>query len=279
MSTPLIEISQIEHLLRNYARPFLMKVVGAFILWFLAELLIKSLKRILIRALERKSVDPTLVVYAKHSLGLGLKALALILILGIFGVETTSFSAILAAAGVAIGVAWSGLLSNFAAGIFLILFRPFKLGDLIQAAGVTGVVREIGLFATSIDNGENLRHFVGNNKLFSDTILNYSRNESRIATFRIQLAHSVDPIEAIETLKPFLEGIDGANAAPMISGEITEFNPMGTVIQMKIPCQPAKYAALVSEGNRRISRALREKSFPIPEIRAVFPASAGRSES
>jgi len=279
MKSPLLELNEIDLLFKNYLLPFFLKIIGAFLLWFFADLVIRALKRILIRALERKHVDPTLVVYAKHSLGLGLKALAIILILGIFGVETTSFSAILAAAGVAIGVAWSGLLSNFAAGIFLIIFRPFKLGDSITAGGVTGVVREIGLFATSIDSGDNLRYFVGNNKLFGDNILNYSLNEYRIASFRIQLAHGVDAMSAISQFRVRLETLEGVRKDPALSGEIVEFNPMGTVIVLKAACHQKAYASVLNEGNRMIAEVLRDSAFPIPEVRASFLNLSGRSES
>ena len=91
-------------------------------------------------------------------------------ILGVFGVETTTFAALIAAAGVAIGLAWSGLLANFAAGAFLVILRPFKVGDFISAGGIMGTVKEIGLFVTTIDTLDNVKTFVGNNKLFSDNI-------------------------------------------------------------------------------------------------------------
>ena len=279
MNSSVLDPGHVEIILSKYLLPFFLKVIGAFLLWFLADLLIRALKSILIRGLEKKQVDPTLVMYAKHSLGLALKAVALILILGIFGVETTSFSAILAAAGVAIGVAWSGLLSNFAAGIFLILFRPFKLGDTIHAGGVTGVVREIGLFATSIDNGENLRIFVGNNKLFSDNILNFSRNEYRIASYRIQLAYSVDPLIALEKFKNKLSSMDGVLVDPELTGEIAEFNPMGTVILLKVATRPENHPTVLNEGNRKIAELLRSESYPAPEIKLPISPSAGRSES
>src|SRR5262245_30670215 len=99
--------------------------------------------------------------------------IALVLgILGYFGVETTTFAALFAAAGVAIGMAWSGLLGHFAAGAFLIVLRPFKTGDFVTIAGVTGTVREIGLFATAIDTPDNVHTVIGNNKVLSDTIVN-----------------------------------------------------------------------------------------------------------
>ena len=120
---------------------------------------------------------------------------------GYFGVETTSFAAILAAAGVAIGMAWSGLLANFAAGAFMIVLRPFKVGDFVTAAGVTGTVKEIGLFVTAMVTPDNVLTMLGNNKIFSDTIQNFSANPFRRVDLKAQLAHSVDHNEAIRLLK------------------------------------------------------------------------------
>ena len=97
-------------------------------------------------------------------------------ILGFFGVETTTFAALIAAGGVAIGVAWGGLLANFAAGAFLVFLRPFKVGDFVTAGGVTGTVEAIGLFGTTINTPDNVHTIVGNNKIFSDTIQNFSAN-------------------------------------------------------------------------------------------------------
>ncbi|MBU6153185.1 MAG: mechanosensitive ion channel family protein [Bdellovibrionales bacterium] len=279
MISSLMDPLQIEILFKKYLLPFFLKVIGAFLLWFFADLLIRAIKGLLIRTLVRKQVDPTLVTYAKNSVGLALKALAVILILGIFGFETTSFSAILAAAGVAIGVAWSGLLSNFAAGVFLILFRPFKVGDTVSAAGVTGTVREIGLFATIIDNGDNLRYFVGNNKLFSENILNYSSNEYRMATFRIQLDHSVDSKDAIEKIRATLETVEGALQEPPVNGEIVEFNPMGTVIQFKVAAQNRNHSSILNEGNLRIAEILNSERYPAPQYKTLLHSSTGRSEA
>jgi small conductance mechanosensitive channel len=272
------EVPNLHNLLSKILVPFLLKIIAAIVLWVVFGFLIKTSKQLLIRGLEKRNIDPTLIIYAKHTLGLGLRALALLLILGIFGIETTSFSAVIAAAGVAIGVAWSGLLSNFAAGIFLIIFRPFKLGDSIAAGGVTGIVREIGLFATLIDNGENLRYFVGNNKLFSDNILNYSKNSYRIAQFKIQLAHSVDPELAIHHFTCELGLIEGLSDQIPISGEILEFNPMGTLIVIKAACHHHSHAQVISDGNRRVSLIIRKESYPIPEARTILIPSTDRGE-
>ena len=101
--------------------------------------------------------------------------IALVLgILGYFGIQTTSIAAMLAGAGVAIGAAWSGMLGNFAAGAFMLVLRPFKVGDFVSIGGVTGTVHELGLFGTTIVTPDNVLTLVGNGKVFGDTIQNFS---------------------------------------------------------------------------------------------------------
>ena len=131
------------------------------------------------RGMARQNLDVTLTRYLQTGVGVLLNIALVVAILGYFGVETTSFAALLAAGGVAIGLAWSGLLANFAAGAFLVILRPFKIGDFVSAAGVTGTVDTIGLFGTTINTPDNVRTIVGNNKIFSDTIQNFSANPYR----------------------------------------------------------------------------------------------------
>jgi small conductance mechanosensitive channel len=124
-------------------------------------------------SLERQKVDPTPLRYLGTIISVTLNVILVVAILGYFGVETTSFAAIVAAAGIAIGMAWSGLLSNFAAGAFIMVLRPFKVGDFVTIGGITGTVKEIGLFVTAINTPDNVMTMVGNNKIFSDTIQNF----------------------------------------------------------------------------------------------------------
>ena len=263
-------VAKFDHILTTLIIPFAWKILGAFAVWILGGICIRTLQRILRSALNKRTVDPTLTTYASKTMGVALKILLVVAILGIFGIETTSFSAILAAAGVAIGIAWSGLLSNFAAGVFLILLRPFKVGDAISAAGVTGTVREIGLFATTIDTGDNLRIFVGNNKLFSDNILNYSSNAYRIATFKIQLSSEVNPSEALERFKSTLVLVPGVNPTPEVGGDIAELNTQGTLIQMRAACAQSDYPQVIAEGYKAIHETLRIANYPPIENKMVL---------
>lgn len=124
-------------------------------------------------AMNRNHVDPTLTKYLGSIIAIALNIALVLGILGYFGIQTTSFAAMLAGAGVAIGAAWSGLLGNFAAGAFMLILRPFKVGDFVSIGGVVGTVRELGLFGTVIVTPDNVMTIVSNGKVFGETIQNF----------------------------------------------------------------------------------------------------------
>jgi small conductance mechanosensitive channel len=134
-----------------------LKILGAIAIWIVGRWLIGLALRLIGSALTKQKIDPTLIRYIHSAVATLLNVVLVVAILGFFGVETTSFAALIAAAGVAIGMAWSGLLSNFAGGVFLVILRPFKVGDFVTAAGVTGTVEEIGLFATTFSTPDNFK--------------------------------------------------------------------------------------------------------------------------
>src|SRR5687768_8227504 len=168
-----------------------LKIFGAMALWLVGRWLIRFALNILTGALSRQMVDQTLARYVQASLSVLLNIALVVSILGFFGVETTTFAALMAAGGVAIGLAWGGLLANFAAGAFLMVLRPFKVGDAVTAGGVTGTVEAIGLFGTTINTADHVMTIVGNNKIFSDTIQNYSANPYRRVDLTVTIDNSV----------------------------------------------------------------------------------------
>jgi small-conductance mechanosensitive channel len=128
------------------------KVLGAIVLWIVGRWVIGIITGLLRKLLSRNGrVDPTLAHYLGSILGALLNLLLILAILQVFGVQTTSFAALLAGLGLAIGTAWGGLLAHFAAGIFMQVLRPFKVGDFVMAGGVTGTVQELGLFGIRVD--------------------------------------------------------------------------------------------------------------------------------
>jgi small conductance mechanosensitive channel len=211
-----------------------------------------------------RGIDATFSHYLNSAISVLLKIVLMVAILGIFGVESTSFAAVLAAAGVAIGMAWSGLLANFAAGIFLVVLRPFRVGDAISAGGVTGDVREIGLFATTIDTAENVRVFVGNNKLFSDNIVNYSTNPARRVDLRVQLGHGVNVGQVAAALLARIKQIPNVAQSPAPTVDILEFNAAGTVLFVRPFCNNANYGQVIDDTQHAIAEVTAGLPVPAP---------------
>jgi len=254
-----------QRILFQYAVPIGGKLVGAIVLWVIGRIIIAGVQRVAERGLEHKKLDKTLSRYVRSIIGVSLTILLLLAILSIFGVETTSFAGLIAAAGVAIGMAWSGLLSNFAAGVFLMVLRPFKVGDAITAAGVTGAVREIGLFATTLDTGDNIRNFVGNAKIFGDNIQNYTANPYRRVDLKAQIAHSVDPRDAMAKLRERLPKIPNVVKDPAPSVELLEFTPMGAVLAVRPFCHNDHYWDVYFATNQAIVEEFTKAGYPVPE--------------
>jgi small conductance mechanosensitive channel len=246
------------------------KVGGAIVFWLMGRWLIGLAVRMVSNAMEKQKVDPTLLRYLGTIISVTLNVILVVAILGYFGVETTSFAAIVAAAGVAIGMAWSGLLSNFAAGAFLIVLHPFKVGDFVTAGGTTGTIKEIGLFVTAITTLDNVVNLVGNNKIFSDTIQNFSANPYRRVDLKAQLAHSVDHNDAMRRLKEQLSKVPRVMPNPAPDVEILEFNLAGPVLAVRPYCHTDHYWQVYFDTNKVIRETCGAAGYPVPEQHLVI---------
>ncbi|MCC6473502.1 MAG: mechanosensitive ion channel family protein [Burkholderiales bacterium] len=244
---------------------FGLKVLGAIAVWIVGRWLIGFAVRVVTAALTRQKVDPTLLRYLGNIVSVALNIILVVAILGYFGLETTSFAALVAAMGVAIGAAWGGLLANFAAGAFLIVLRPFKVGDYIRAAGVEGTVRELGLFATSVTTPDNVVTLVGNNKLFSDTIYNFSINPYRRVDRTAQLAHGVDVHDAMRRLKEALAAIPNVAKEPAPDVEVIDFTPLGPVLAVRPYTHTDHYWQVYFATNKAITDTFGAAAYPVPE--------------
>ncbi len=260
-----MDVNEIVRTVIDVGTRVALQLVGAFVVWIVGRRLIGLAMRLVSRAMTRQAIDKTLIGYVTSSLSVLLNVVLVVAILGFFGVETTSFAAVLAAGGVAIGVAWSGMLANFAAGAFLIVLRPFKVGDFVSAGGVTGTVMEIGLFGSVINTPDNVRTIVGNNKIFSDTIQNFSANPHRRVDLVTQLNHSVDHKAAIRLLKERLSKIPNVLADPAPTVEILEANLAGPVLCVRPSCHNDHYWQVYFDTNRLIRETFGEAGFPAPE--------------
>jgi small conductance mechanosensitive channel len=241
-----------------------LRILGALAIWILGRAIIRAALRVVVSALERRGTEATLVRYARSTLSTMLSLALLIAVLGFFGVETTSFAALIAAAGVAIGMAWSGLLSNFAAGIFLLVLKPFKVGDSIQAGGVTGTVLELGLFATTMMTDDGIMTFVGNNKIFSDNIRNMTASTQRRVDLVAQLAHGVDVEDARNRLRARIAQIPNVLPSPAPTVEILEFNSAGTLLAVRPFVDNAHYWDVYFAANDAIRQTFGQAGYPTP---------------
>jgi small conductance mechanosensitive channel len=222
--------------------------------------------RLVSAALTRQHVDPTLLRYVGNIVSVALNIVLVVAILGYFGVETTSFAALVAGMGIAIGAA-PRTARQLAAGAFLIVLRPFKVGDYIKAGGLEGTVKEIGLFATTVLTPDNVSSFVGNNKIFADTIQNYSTNPFRRVDRLAQLAHSVDPHDAMRRLKEALAKIPNVEKAPAPDVEIVDFNERGPVLAVRPYTHTDHYWQVYFDTNKAISDTFGAAGYAVPETR------------
>jgi small conductance mechanosensitive channel len=242
-----------------------LKVLGAILLWFAGRWLIRLGVTLLGRALERQNFDRTIAAYIRSGVGILLNIVLLVALLGFFGVETTTFAALLAGVGIAVGVAWSGLLSNFAAGIFLVSLRPFQVGNVVSVAGITGTVRAIGLFGTTLDTADNIHTIIGNGKIFSEIIQNFSANEYRRVDLEVQLAHDVDPRAATMLLQNELRKVPNVLANPAPDVVVLKLTLAGPLLAVRPYCENSHYWQVYFDVNRLIVDSFRRAGYPVPE--------------
>jgi small conductance mechanosensitive channel len=215
-------------------------------------------------ALNRNNIDPTLIKYLGSIVAVALNITLVLGILGYFGIQTTSFAALLAGAGVAIGAAWSGMLGNFAAGAFMLILRPFKVGDFVSIGGITGTVHELGLFGTTIVTPDNVMTLVGNSKVFGDTVQNFTALPHRRVERTAQLAGGVDPMDAIERFRAAVTKIPNVAVNPAPEVNLLDMNLVGPVISVRPYTGNDHYWQVYFDTNEAIVKVCREAGWPAP---------------
>ena len=246
----------------------------AIVVWLIGRLVIRIVLNMTRKGLESRKLDASASRYIVSGLSILLNILLILVLMGVFGIQTTIFAALLAAVGVAIGVAISGLLAHFAAGLFMLILRPFKVGDFVTAGGVTGTVRELGMFHTKIDTMDNVLTLVGNNTIFTGNIENYSVNPTRRVLLPVQLANSADHRQAIALLEDLGRKIPNVAADPAPSAAISEFKLAGPVVTLAVFCHTDDYWQVFYDGNRMIREQIAGTAFPAPmeQLQLVNPS-------
>lgn len=242
-----------------------LKVLAAIAFWIIGRWMIGRVIALMQAAMNRNHVDPTLTKYLGSIIAIALNIALVLGILGYFGIQTTSFAAMLAGAGVAIGAAWSGLLGNFAAGAFMLILRPFKVGDFVSIGGIVGTVHELGLFGTTIVTPDNVMTLVGNGKVFGDTIQNFSvlpvRRVERVA----QLANGVDALDAIARFKAAVALIPNISKEMPPEVNLLDFKLEGPQIAVRPYTHTDHYWQVYFDTHKAVVSTFGAAGYPVPE--------------
>jgi small conductance mechanosensitive channel len=259
-----LDLQSIQTFVGTTLTELAIKVLAAIAFWIVGRWLIGKVVSLMQAAMSRNQLDATLTKYLGSIVAIALNIALVLGILGYFGIQTTSFAAMLAGAGVAIGAAWSGMLGNFAAGAFMLVLRPFKVGDFVQIGGITGTVHELGLFGTTLVTPDNVMTLVGNSKVFGDTVMNYSARPARRVERTAQLAGGVDALEAVARLEAAVATIPNVLAEPAPEVNILDINLLGPVIAVRPYCHNDHYWQVYFDTNETMLRVAREAGWPAP---------------
>jgi len=181
-----------------------LRVVGAIVVLIVGMMVARGVRSSVRKGLERTKLDATLVPFLSGLAYYLVAAFVVISVLGLFGIETTSLIAVLGAAGLAVGLALQGTLSNVSAGVMLLIFRPFRAGDFVETAGVAGSVKEIGIFSTTLATPDNVQIVVPNSAVYGETIKNYTANDTRRNDMVVGISYGDDIGVAIDTISRIL---------------------------------------------------------------------------
>jgi small conductance mechanosensitive channel len=216
------------------------------------------------RALAKTKFDETLAKFLCKLARWSILLLVILACLSVFGVETTSFAAVLGSAGIAIGLAFQGTLGNFASGVMLLMFRPFQVGDVVTVDGITGMVDEIALFTTSLDTFDNRRFIVPNGTVFGNTIENISFHSQRRADVAIGVAYSADIDRTREVLMEVARNVPGALDDPEPAVILLDLGDSSVNWSLRVWAKAENFLAVKQAATRAAKLALDEANIDIP---------------
>lgn len=241
-----------------------LRVVGAVAVLVLGWLIARAARRSLKRVFARTELDETLEVFLT-SLGYwAILAMTLVAVLGSFGIQTASIVAVLASAGLAVGLALQGTLSNFAAGFMILVFRPFRLGDFIEAGGVSGSVVNVGLFSTDLNTGDNVRITIPNGQIYGAIIKNYTVNDDRRIDMVLGVSYDDDLGRAMEVIQRVLGEESRLLPEPAATVAVAELADSSVNIVVRPWCRREDYWAIRFDLTRCFKEELEAAGCSLP---------------
>ena len=240
------------------------RAVGALALFFVAWLLAGWLSRLASRGLTRAKAEETLATFLAKLVRWAVLILAVLTCLTVFGVQVTTFAAVIGAAGLAIGLAFQGSLSNFSSGVMLLVFRPFKVGDVVNIGGELGKVCEIELFTTALDTPDNRRIILPNSSVFGATIENITFHDIRRVDVPVGVSYSADIDRTREVLTQAALSVPGRIQEPEIQILLLELGASSVDWVVRVWCQTDDYWDVRDATVRSVKMALDDAGISIP---------------
>jgi small conductance mechanosensitive channel len=231
-------------------------ILGSLVILVAGFILAGFVRSLIRRVFSQRKIDPTIGGFAGNIAHAAIMAFVIVTVLGQLGVDTKSFAAIIAAAGLAIGLALQGSLSNFAAGVLIIVFRPFKAGDVVSGAGIEGTVEEVQVFSTTLNTADNKRIIVPNSALMTGTITNYTANQARRVDLQCAIGANQNLAQAHEVLLTIARAETRILKSPEVTVANTKFIEGGTQVELRAWCKTGDYGGVMSDLIARVPPAL-----------------------
>lgn len=240
------------------------RILLAILVYTIGKWIMNRIKKFIEKILEKKDVEPSLASFFRSLINIVLSFVLIICVIGVLGIETTSFVALFASAGVAIGMALSGTLQNFAGGVMILLFKPFKVGDYIDANGQSGTVKEIQIFNTIINTVDNKTIIVPNGGLSTSVMTNYSKESTRRVDWVFGIAYGDNYDTAKEILLDLINKDERIlkDKAPFVA--LNTLNSSSVDIVVRVWVNSSDYWGVYFDMNEKVYKTFTEKGINIP---------------
>ena len=240
------------------------KILLAIVVFLVGRWIVRRLNKLLAKILEKRHVEASLSTFVKSLVNITLTLLLIIVVIGVLGIETSSFIALFASAGVAIGMALSGTLQNCAGGVMILLFKPFKVGDTIEAQGQSGTVREIQIFNTILATPDNKIIIIPNGGLSTGLMKNYSREATRRVDWEFGIAYGDDYTKARAVIARLLDADGRVLKDPAYFIALTSLGESSVNIVVRAWVNAGDYWGVYFDMNEKVYKTFAEENLNIP---------------
>jgi small conductance mechanosensitive channel len=256
--------AEVLDLVKTTGVDFLINLVTAIVIFYVGKWITNLLTRALRKVMQRQEIDVTLERFVCNLVRMVLLVFVVIAAISALGVQTASFIAVLGAAGLAVGLALQGSLSNFAAGVLIVLFRPYKVGDWVEAAGISGAVVEVQILTTILKTGDNKQVIVPNSQIMSSIITNYSANDTRRVDLVIGVGYDDDLDKVREVLSEVVAADERVLEDPGVTIAVSELADSSVNFIVRPWVRTSDYWGVYFDLNETIKKRFDEEGISIP---------------